>query len=270
MGPVITIAEVADDRLADYRNLRDIDLRRQHEIFIVEGTLAIRQLLLSRYRLRSLLLTAAKLDELRPALAGVDARSPVYLAETPTMELITGFAFHRGALASAARLAPSEPGPLLAPPTRLVAVIEDVNDHENLGALFRNAAAFGVDAVLLSPGCADPLYRRSVRVSIGQVLRVPWGRLAPWPGGLEQLKAAGFVLLALTPDPSAPALAELRCSGSAIALMVGAEGPGLSSSAVAAADHSARIPMAPGVDSLNVATAAAIAFHQLTARRSER
>jgi tRNA G18 (ribose-2'-O)-methylase SpoU len=189
------------------------------------------------------------------------------------MASITGFRFHRGALAAAQRLpAPAVDG-LLAPPASLVVVVEGVNDHENLGALFRNAAALGLDAVLLSPTCADPMYRRSVRVSMGHVLHVPWTWLAPWPAGLGQLKAAGYRLVALTPDPAEPSLDQLRGAGpdwlsGPVAVLVGAEGPGLSAAARQAADARARIPMAAGVDSLNVATAAAIAFHRLAEWRA--
>jgi tRNA G18 (ribose-2'-O)-methylase SpoU len=143
-------------------------------------------------------------------------------------------------------------------------VLEGLNDHENLGALFRNAAAFGVDAVLADPTTADPLYRRSVRVSLGHVLRVPWTRLPDWPDGLASLKAEGFVLVALTPSADAEPIAALAADPPArVALLLGAEGPGLSGAALAAADRRVRIPIAEGVDSLNVATAAAIAFHRL-------
>jgi tRNA G18 (ribose-2'-O)-methylase SpoU len=142
--------------------------------------------------------------------------------------------------------------------------LEGVNDHENLGALFRNAAALGVDAVLLGPRCADPLYRRSVRVSMGHVLRVPFVELAgPWPAALNRLRDAGLRIAALTPAPDAVPLSRSAAGTDRVALLLGAEGPGLSADALAAADLRIRIPMAPGVDSLNVATAAAVAFHVL-------
>ena len=145
---------------------------------------------------------------------------------------------------------------------RLLAVLEGVNDHENLGALFRNAAALGVDGVLLGPRCADPLYRRSVRVSMGHVLRVPFAALpGPWPAVAGRLRAAGLRVAALTPAPDAVPLAAAGLGSERVALLLGAEGPGLSAEALAAADVRVRIPMAPGVDSLNVATAAAVAFH---------
>ena len=277
MGPVVTVARVGDERVDDYRNLTDADLRRRQEpargLFLAEGVLVIRQLLASRYPIRSFLLTGRKLDELRPSIEAAGSDAPVYLVDAQTMAAITGFRFHRGALAAAQRLPAPAAVELLAPPASLVAVVEGVNDHENLGALFRNAAAFGLDAVLLSPTCADPMYRRSVRVSMGQVLHVPWTRLAPWPAGLDRVKAAGYRLVALTPDPAAPTLDQLPAGGSAwlsgpVAVLVGAEGPGLSAAASGAADARARIRMAAGVDSLNVATAAAIAFHRLAEWRA--
>src|SRR5262249_20683993 len=141
-----------------------------------------------------------------------------------------------------------------------LAVLEGINDHENLGGLFRNAAALGVNAVLLGPGCADPLYRRSVRVSMGYVLRVPFAPLRSWPRDLQALGSAGFGVVALPPAGHAVPLAEAGVSAGRVAWLLGAEGPGLSTGALGAADLAVRIPMAPGVDSLNVATAAAIAF----------
>ena len=191
----------------------------------------------------------------------------MFVASRETMAGIAGFDVHRGALASACRL-PLRPMEAVTGTARLVAVIEDVNDLENLGALFRNAAAFAVDGVLLSPRCADPLYRRCVRVSVGQVLHVPWTRVAGWPSALDALRADGFDLVALTPDRSATPLSSAHGpTAGRRALLVGAEGAGLSPGAMAAASRRVCIPMAPGVDSLNVATAAALAFYQCAARR---
>jgi tRNA G18 (ribose-2'-O)-methylase SpoU len=266
MGPVIAIEGIGDDRVGDYGNLTDAALRRPSAtpqgagLFIVEGTLAIRQLVRSRYPVRSLLLTASKLDALAADLGAVAA--PVYLASRETMAGIAGFDVHRGALASAERLTLPPVNSVL-DGARVVVVLEGINDHENLGALFRNAAAFGVDAVLLCPRTADPLYRRSVRVSLGHVLHVPWTRVAGWPDGLTELRSAGFELIALTPDPAAAVLSRFTPAAGRCALMVGAEGPGLSELSLAAADDRVRIPMSPGVDSLNVATAAAIALYHL-------
>lgn len=188
---------------------------------------------------------------------------PVHVLPEDEIARVTGFDFHRGILASATR----EPLPPVEEVTRRatrIAVLESLNDHENLGALFRNARAFAVDAVLLDPTTADPLYRRSIRVSQAHVLHVPWTRTDPWPQALHALSAAGFTLAALVPDPAATPLDELADDPPArLAFLLGAEGPGLSREARSAADVEVRIPMSPDVDSLNVATAAAIAFHRL-------
>lgn len=226
--------------------------------FIAEGHLVVQRLLRSPYRLRSVLLAPSRYDALATALRDLDA--PVYLASQPVMNAVAGFNIHRGVLAAADRRALPEAAALLGDARRL-AVLEGVNDHENLGVLFRNAAAFGIDAVLLSPSCCDPLYRRTVRVSMGHVLDVAFAALAPWPAALGALRGAGFRLVALTPAASAR---DIRTLGlhqvDRVAFLVGSEGPGLSPDALAAADVAARIAMAPGVDSLNVAAAAAIAF----------
>jgi tRNA G18 (ribose-2'-O)-methylase SpoU len=266
----VAVRDPADPRLDDYRNLTDAELRQRQEpaagLFIVEGPTVIKALLGSAYPVRSVLLTESRFAELRADLEAASGDWPVYLAANDVMRSVTGFHFHRGALAAAARR-PPEPWTEVVAGASLVAVAEDVGDHENLGALFRNAAAFGVGAVLLSPGSVDPLYRRAVRVSMGQVLRLPWARLTPWPGALGELRRLGFRVLALTPDPAAADLSQLGLCDAPVAVLVGAEGSGLSSAARAAASAAARIPMEAGVDSLNVATAAAIAFYQLTRAR---
>jgi tRNA G18 (ribose-2'-O)-methylase SpoU len=246
----------------EYRNLTDAQLRQRLEppagLFMVEGPSVIRQLLRSEYPVRSMLLTGSRLEELGPDL-GSEGDWPVFVASNEVMRAVTGFHFHRGALAAAGRLPPGGWRTVVAH-QRVVAVAEDVADHENMGALFRNAAALGVGAILLSPGSVDPLYRRAVRVSMGQVLRVPWARAEPWPGVLSDLRSVGFRILALTPHESAP---PLTGADGPVAVLVGAEGTGLTESARALADDEARIAMHGGVDSLNVATAAAIAFYEL-------
>lgn len=275
MGPPqapapIRIRDPSDERISDYRDLTDAELRRRLEqgegMFVAEGKLVVRRLLASRYPLRSVLVTPAGLGALEADLAGRPVT--VYLAEREVMAATAGFDVHRGVLAAASRLPLPGMGELLgrlATRARL-AVVEDLNDHENLGALFRNAAAFGVDAVLLSPRCADPLYRRSVRVSMGTVLSVPYATVPAWPGGLADLRAGGFTLVALSPDPDGEPIDGLAAAPPRrLALVVGAEGPGLSAGALAACDRVVRIPMARGVDSLNVATAAAVAFHRVAA-----
>src|SRR6185437_12824267 len=197
-----------------------------------------------------------------PDLAGVPF--PVYATSADVLASTVGFHLNRGVLAAADRAPEPAPGPLLAAAGRVV--LEGVNDHENLGALFRNAAGLGVDAVLLGPRCADPLYRRSVRVSMGHVLRVPFARLPSWPELRSAL--AGFTVLALAPHPPSMPLSTVDPSEPRLALLLGAEGPGLTAEALAAADARVRIPMAFGVDSLNVATAAAIALYHLRPERS--
>ena len=257
MARPVRVDGVRDARLADYRDLTDAARRRVGEVFLCEGTLVIRRALATGTELRSVLLTEARWDELRDELAAVDI--PAYVLERSAMTAVTGFNIHRGAIAAARRPVEPDLAAVLAMSTT-VAVLEGVNDSENLGALFRNAAAFGVGAVLLDPTTADPLYRRSVRVSLGHVLAVPHLRLAAWPGDLATIRAAGFELVGLTPDAAAQPVDALRALGP-VALVLGAEGPGLSDVARAAVDRLVRVPMAPGVDSLNVATAAALAFH---------
>jgi len=258
------IVDPSDPLVADYFGLSDAEARRRDDggIFVAEGALVIEQLVRSRYRVRSFLVTEHGLRAVGAAVAAVDA--PVYLATQEVMEAITGFHFHRGALAAADRGVGRHVAEVVAGADRLL-LVEGVSDNENLGALFRNAAAFGVDGVLLDPTTADPLYRRSVRVSSGHVLRIPFARLPDWPlPAITRLQAEGYEVVALTPSPTADDLRTLA-PGPRWALLLGAEGPGLSAAALSAADRRVRITMAPGVDSLNVATAAAIALHHLVA-----
>jgi tRNA G18 (ribose-2'-O)-methylase SpoU len=208
---------------------------------------------------RAVLGVPRRLEELADDLAGRTA--PVYATSAEVMSEVVGFHLNRGVLAVADKPARWTPEDVVRDARRLV-VLEGVGDHENLGSLFRNAAALGVDGVLLGPRCADPLYRRSVRVSMGHVLRVPFAELpGPWPDSLDELRAAGLRVAALTPAPDAVPLSRSGLAGQRVALLLGAEGPGLSAEALAAVDVRVRIPMAAGVDSLNVATAAAVAFH---------
>jgi tRNA G18 (ribose-2'-O)-methylase SpoU len=238
-------------------------------VFVVEGGLAVRQLLESDWEADSLLLSrprAAALPDL--VAAGLSAGAAVFVATPEVLAEVAGFSVHRGVLALGRRrpeaVTSGRAGLPVWERARLVAVIEGVNDHENLGALFRNAAAFGVGAALLDPTTADPLYRRAIRVSVGRVLRVPFARLAPWPEALEALRADGFTLVALTPHgDETVSHAAAALNGQRVATLVGAEGHGLSAAAVACADRRVRIPLAAGVDSLNVATAAAVAWHRL-------
>ncbi|PZS32251.1 MAG: rRNA methyltransferase [Pseudonocardiales bacterium] len=266
--PPVDITDPDDPRVGDYLCLTDVDLRTKFEpprgLFIAEGELVIRRAVRAGYRLRSVLLSPAWLRSL-PRL-GLPPDTPLYVAGAAVLEAITGFRVHRGALASVHRR-PLPPPTALLSVARRVAVLEDVNTHTNVGAIFRCAAALGMDAVLLSPSCADPLYRRAVRVSMGEVFAVPYARLESWPADLDLLREAQFRLLALTPDPAATALddAGLSATGPA-ALLLGAEGPGLSPAALGRVDQRVRIPMSAGVDSLNVAAAAAVAFYVLGRR----
>jgi tRNA G18 (ribose-2'-O)-methylase SpoU len=274
---MITIDDPADPRLDDFRDLTTADRRPDRPggrgLVIAEGVIVVRRLLESPYPLRALLGVPARLadlaDDLADHLAGAGhADVPAYATSAEVMTEVVGFHLNRGVLAVADRTSPAD-AVALAARGRVLAVLEGVNDHENLGALFRNAAALGVHGVLLGPHCADPLYRRSVRVSMGHVLRLPFATLPadpPWPGSLDLLRAGGRRIVALSPRPSARPLPAAGLAGGRIALLLGAEGPGLTEAALAAADEWVRIPMADGVDSLNVATAAALAFYAARAR----
>jgi tRNA G18 (ribose-2'-O)-methylase SpoU len=256
------ITDPDDERLADYRALTDVELRTRweppHGLFIAEGELVLSRALKAGYRPRSVLVDAKRTGQVP------DVDAPVYAATQPVLAATTGFHVHRGILASFHRRPLPDPAQVLAGATR-VAILEDVNNHTNLGAVFRGAAALGMDAVLLSPSCADPLYRRSVRVSMGEVFAVPYARLSPWPEALGTVRDAGFALLALTPAADALPLQHLSAQHRLRpALLLGAEGPGLSRAALGASDARVTIPMRRGVDSLNVAAAAAVAFWELT------
>ena len=267
MGTAVYVDSVDDPRLADYRALTDVELRRRTEpaegIFIAEGELVIRRAAAAGYPMRSALTSERWLPPIAGLAAGVDV--PLFVGSEALLEEITGFHVHRGALAAMARRPLTAIAELLAGCKRVV-VLEDVNSHTNIGAIFRCAAGLGMDAVLLSPRCADPLYRRSVRVSMGEVFALPYARFSSWPAGLDELAAAGFRLLALTPDPAARPIDEIELSdGELLALLLGAEGPGLSARARAASE-SVRIPMHRLVDSLNVAAATAVACYALRQR----
>jgi tRNA G18 (ribose-2'-O)-methylase SpoU len=257
---IVPIHDPTDPRVADFIGLRDHWRDPERGYFVAEGPLVINHLLRSTYRVRSLLVTERGLRALDGDVGALDV--PVYVADQVVLDRICGFNFHRGALASAGRQPLPAIDDLVATAT-LVLVIEGVNDHENMGALFRNAAAFGVDAVLLDPTSCDPLYRRSIRVSVGQVLRTRFTRAPEWPGAIGAVQRGGFDVLALTPDGGAVDVRTIERAPRQ-AVLVGAEGTGLSPHALAAADRRARMVMAPGVDSLNVATAAAVALHELT------
>jgi tRNA G18 (ribose-2'-O)-methylase SpoU len=259
----VLVTAPRDPRLGDYLRLTDVALRRVKEpaegLFIAEGEKVIRRALAAGYPLRSLLLEEKWLEGLADVVAA--AGVPVYVAARDVLDAATGYAVHRGALAAMSRTELPAPADLVEGASRL-AVLEDVNDHTNVGAIFRAAAGLGVDGVLLSPRCADPLYRRAVKVSMGAVFALPYARLDSWRSGLDLLRDAGFTTVALTPGDGSLTLAELADQQRPrLALLLGAEGTGLRPATIADADVSVRIPMARGVDSLNVAAAAAVAFY---------
>ena len=265
---IVQIHDGSDPRVAAYRNLRDVELRKsieaEHGVFVVEGLRSVRALLESSFPAISLFLTPSRLAGAADVVELAGRRgSPVYVAGSEVFDGIAGFNVHRGVLALAERLPMRPPQTLLAN-SNAVVIVEGVNDHENLGAIFRNSAALGAGAVLLDPSCCDPLYRRSVRVSLGHVLRVPFTTLTPWPDAISGLQAEGFTVVAL--DPGAREAVGSMTPPSKVALMVGSEGDGLSEAARRLANRNVRIPMMPGVDSLNVATALAIGLERLVVR----
>ncbi|PRQ10999.1 rRNA methyltransferase [Corynebacterium sp. 13CS0277] len=264
---IIRIDDPADPRLGDYRDLNHSDSRPDlpggKGLVIAEGLLVVPRLVESRFPVRSIVGFGPRLETYLSTHG--DPGVPVYEVTRETLAAVAGFDLHRGLLAAADRPTPLAVEEVLAA-ARTVCVLEGVGDHENIGSIFRNAAGLGVDAVLFGAGCADPLYRRVVRVSMGHVLRLPFAHLpgtrTTWQRSLEDLKQRGFTVVSLTPDPQAVHLAEAMANHDKVALLLGAEGPGLTEHAMRATDVRARIPMAPGTDSLNVATAGAVAFYE--------
>lgn len=262
---VVDITDPADARVDDFRDLNSVDRRPDlptgKGLVIAEGVLVVQRMVASRFAPHAFLGTDRRLAELGPDLAEVTA--PFYRASAEVMAEVVGFHLNRGVLA-AARRPPEQTASEIVAGARTVAVLEGVNDHENLGSIFRNGAGLGVDAVIFGAGCADPLYRRAVRVSMGHALLLPYARAARWPDDLQMLRDNGFRILAMTPDPAARVLAEVLgdLTGDKVAILVGAEGPGLTAAALRASDARVRIPMSRGTDSLNVATAAALAFYE--------
>ncbi|MFC4032146.1 TrmH family RNA methyltransferase [Streptomyces polygonati] len=269
MAEPVLLDDPGDPRLADYTSLTDVELRRRREpaegLFIAEGEKVIRRAAAAGYGMRSMLLSAKWLGVMGDVIEA--ATAPVYLVDPALAEQVTGYHVHRGALASMARRPLPAPAGLLGG-ARRIAVFEDTVDHANLGAAFRNAAALDVDAVLLTPRCADPLYRRAVKVSMGSVFQVPWTRLDSWPAGMELLRRHGFVTAALCLAEESITLDQLAARrDDKLALLLGTEGDGLSPAALREADLRVAIPMARGVDSLNVAAASALAFYMTRVAR---
>ncbi|HKW92302.1 MAG TPA: RNA methyltransferase [Methylomirabilota bacterium] len=258
-----------DPRIADYR---DAIGGGAADTFTAEGRLVVRRLLEgTRYRARSVLLTPAALGDLTSALAAQPPSLAVFVASPAVIRAVVGFKFHHGCLALGERGQSAVADEIVAPEgPRVLVVLEELADPDNVGTVFRNSAAFGAGGVLLSPGCADPLYRKTLRVSMGATLSVPFAR-AELAAGVPALRAAGYTLVALTPDRGAEDIAAAAGRGwpsARLALLLGAEGAGLSEAARRTSDFCVRIPMAPGVDSLNVATACGIALHRLAGSRS--
>lgn len=274
MAAFVSVTDAGDPRLADYTRLTDVRLRTSmeepHGLFIAEGEKVIRRAAGAGYPVRSVLTTQDRLSSVADIAEA--AGCPVYLVAGEVAEQLTGYRVHRGALASMARRALPSVADLVRGPAgggglRRQVVLEDLVDHGNVGGIFRCAAALGADGVILSPRCADPLYRRAVKVSMGAVFAVPYARMTSWRDGLAELRGAGFRLLALTPDQSALPL-EQAPPAERVALLLGTEGDGLSSRWLHEADQAVCVPMSPramalGVDSLNVVAAAAIACHSL-------
>ena len=269
--PVVPVDDPLDPRLRDFRDVPDPVLLRRRGLFVAESRFVVRELLVHpRLIARSLLVTPAAFDSLGDLL---DDRTlgtlSVYVAPPPVLKQVTGFRVHRGCLAVGERPPPATDTDLPAlADARLAVVLEQVGNPDNVGGIFRNAAAFGGGGVLLGPGCCDPLYRKAIRTSIGATLRIPYGEIPDWPDGLGRLREHGFTTVALVPDRDADDLPALAAAPPPrTALVLGTEGAGLSDDAAARVDRRVRIPMAAGVDSLNVATAAGIALYALSSRR---
>jgi tRNA G18 (ribose-2'-O)-methylase SpoU len=274
--PIIRIEDTSDPRLADYKAVSVPELAAGNGIFIAEGRLVVRRLLAeSRFTARSVLVTEAPLAALADILEGRPAL-PVFVAPQPVMNAITGFDIHRGCLAIGERPAPTRWQDLAAIANHksqianVLVCLERVANADNVGGVFRSAAAFGASAVLLDPASTDPLYRKAIRTSMGAALQVPFARADPWPAALAELRGLGFAVIAMTPAPGARPLRDVADSvaGRPIAIVLGHEGDGLTADALAACEFHARIPVESGVDSLNVAAAATIALYEFAGSAS--
>jgi tRNA G18 (ribose-2'-O)-methylase SpoU len=261
------VDDAEDPRLADYRDLRDVELRKhleaEHGLFLAEGEKVVRRAVEAGYEARSFLMAPRWLRGLDDVLSR--SAAPCYVLPEELIEQVTGFHVHRGALASLRRR-PLPTMDAVLEGARSVLVLEDVVDHTNVGAIFRSGAALGFDAVLLAPRCADPLYRRSIKVGMGAVFTTPWTRLPDWYDALPALSARGFTTVALTLSPDSVPIEEAVARVDRLALVLGSEGHGLSSRWEQSADRRAIIPMAAGIDSLNVAAATAVACYAASRR----
>jgi len=274
----IEITDPADERVRDYFTLTDVKLRARLEpergLYLAESEKVIRRALAAGHRPRSFLMGQRWVTDLSDLVDQAESEKvPVYVAPAGVIEAMTGFHLHRGALASMHRPSLQAPEVLLQNALRQnasrVVVLEDIVDHTNIGAVFRSCAALGVDAVLVTPRCADPLYRRAVRVSMGTVFQVPWTRIDPWPAGLQVLRDHGFTVAAFALGDGAISLDDLAADQpDRLAMVFGTEGDGLSRLAVKGADVVVKIPMAGAVDSLNIAAASAVAIWALRPQSS--
>jgi tRNA G18 (ribose-2'-O)-methylase SpoU len=259
-----------DPRVAEYREVSDPELLHRRGLFVAEGRLVVGRVLADhRYAVRSVLVSAAARRSLAPALESIAPSVPVFVCDGADFLGITGHDFHRGCLALVKRPGPRALDEVLRP-ARLVVGLDAVGNPDNVGGVFRSAAAFGVDAVILGPGCCDPLYRKAIRTSMAATLGVPFVLLDEWPDALSKVRAAGFTTIALTPREPSDAIDAFaaRPRPPRVALLVGAEGPGLTPALEAAADCRVRIPIRAAVDSLNLAVATGIALHRLSSRSS--
>lgn len=267
---IIRITDPHDPALHDYRDLTDVAMRRVQEpkegLYLAESSKVIARAIEAGHRPRSVLLLDKWLSDIETLLQDAQLQGhdvPIYVGSSETLESITGFSMHRGALASMTRPALLPVSDIIANARRVV-VVEDIVDHTNVGAIFRAVVGLGADAVLVTPRCADPLYRRSVRVSMGAVLQVPWTRLPEWPEGAQVLHDHGFTIAALALDNAAVDLADFAMNPpEKVAILVGTEGDGLSRNALRGADVTVTIPMRGGIDSLNVAAACSVALWAL-------
>ncbi|MGJ9412426.1 TrmH family RNA methyltransferase [Aeromicrobium sp. CF4.19] len=270
MAELTHVDDVTDPRLRDYVDLRDVQLRRAMEgergIFLAEGEKVVRRALEAGHRPRSFLMAPRWVDGLRDLMDTHDV--PCFVLDEAAIEQLTGFHVHRGALAALERPEPRSPAEVLRGARRVV-VLEDLTDHTNVGAVFRSVAAFGFDAVLLSPRCADPLYRRAIKVSMGTVFRLPYARIEDWYSAPSLLRDGGFTTCAMTLSEDAVSLDEVDATAARLAVVLGSEGHGLTEHWQRESDLRVRIPMAADIDSLNVAASAAVACWHLRPRNDE-
>ena len=266
MPTIIRLETVNDSRVSDYRNLRDPELVRRRGLFVTEGRLVVERLIASgRYAIRSLLLSEAAHAAMRSSVEGLPASVPVYVCAASEVLQVTGVDIHRGCLALVERPA-AVPVEVVVDTARTLVVLEGIADPDNVGGIFRNAAAFNADAVLLSPSCCDPLYRKAIRTSMAATLHVPFARLGDWPAGLEMLRSRGFVIAAFTTGFPSQTVDDVAGAPrpTRMAMLFGGEGAGLTAAACDRADIRVRIPICDDVDSLNVAVAAGIALSRFT------